>query len=556
VFVEARVGMPSDQVHRRDYRIAGIELWPRLHAFDLFKHFTNEQREAFLKAYAREEGMRLQRFTPGQVVCLKGEYELALCFILNGAVDLYDEVPEQGRVKVASLPAGAFYGELGALGGLPRTTDIVAAQAAEIFYLPRHTLKLVMANAEARTVLEDRYKEHALRAVANELDIFKGVAPTFIDQLIKHSDIQRYDLRGIAIVRQGEKGDAFYIVRDGYVQVVREREDGSKRVLRYLRTGEYFGEMALLGGGVRYASVLTAGKCEVIKLGGEDFHALCREHPQIESQIRKLIEARLAQEKLITPEVSAILEETGQAGVIQAEALLVMDLELCVKCDECVKACATLHGESRLIRNGIQVGKYLIPAACRHCNDPKCMNACPTGAIKRRPEGEIYFQYDMCIGCANCAIACPYDNIAMIETLKFDAAQAKKAAATGKEGFFRPYPVASHDVGDSLWSRIFKRHDQGGRERLEPSLWDRIFGRNVGPPATERGELPKTLPSEIHIPPAYPIKCDLCDGLPFMGCVHSCPTGAAVRIDPAILFDDTGAVRVGSTVRKAHGGNE
>ena len=115
-----------------------------------------------------------------------------------------------------------------------------------------------------------------------------------------------------------------------------------------------------------------------------------------------------------------------------------MDLDLCIKCDECVKACESLHGESRLIRNGIQLGKYLVPSACRHCDDPKCMNSCPTGAIKRRPEGEIYFQYDMCIGCGNCAIACPYDNIAMIDTPTFDKAQARKAHAMNDANFFRP----------------------------------------------------------------------------------------------------------------------
>ena len=120
--------------------------------------------------------------------------------------------------------------------------------------------------------------------------------------------------------------------------------------------------------------------------------------------------------------------------MIQADALLVMDLDLCIKCDQCVKACESLHGKSRLIRNGIQLGKYLVPSACRHCDDPKCMNSCPTGAIKRRPEGEIYFQYDMCIGCGNCAIACPYDNIAMIDTPTFDKAQARVATLAGEAG--------------------------------------------------------------------------------------------------------------------------
>ena len=59
---------------------------------------------------------------PGDVVCRKGEYELDLCFVLSGEVDLFDDFARPGpRIVFASLEAGRFYGELGAIGGLPRT---------------------------------------------------------------------------------------------------------------------------------------------------------------------------------------------------------------------------------------------------------------------------------------------------------------------------------------------------------------------------------------------------------------------------------------------------
>ena len=539
-------------------RRSGVEVWSELSQFDLFSHFSAEQRDAFLKAFNSEVAMRVAQFRRGGLVCSKGEYELDLCFILKGAVDLF-EVDGTVRTKVAERRVGEFYGEMGALGGLPRTLDIVAAEeGTEIFYLPRHCLKFVETNDEARAFLSERFRERAIRVMVTELELFDGVGGEFIDRLLANCEINRYDQRGIVLVKQGEPGDSLYIVRDGYVQVVREAKDGTQRVLAYRRAGEYFGEMSLVGGGgVHNASVLTAGKCEVIKIRHDDVAALLQQFPSAEAKVRATIERRLAAEEQLTPELSAVLKESGQFGVIQADALLVMDLDLCVKCDNCVTACESLHGTSRLIRTGIQLGKYLIPAACRHCDDPKCMNSCPTGAIKRRPEGEIYFQYDMCIGCGNCAIACPYDNIAMIETSKFDAAQDRKAETLGKE-FFRPYPVPSHAVEQGLWSRIFAGHERGDSERLEPGLWQRILGRNQA--ATEQSEssTESLSKSAAHIPAAYPIKCDLCDGLPFMGCVHACPTGSAMRIKPSDLFPTaTGAVIAGpDRVRKAMGEND
>ena len=541
--------------------LGAAELWQRLSPIDPFPHFNREQQQHFLDAYGRGEGIGVKSFQKGDLICRKGEYELDLCFILAGAADLYDNVAGEGYKKVASLPAGVFYGELGALGGLPRSTDVIAGfDGTEILYIPNYALKFVNSNLQARTLIMDRYRDRAVRAMANAIDLFEGVPRSFIDNLIPRCEIQRYDLRGITLIKQGEEGDAFYLVRDGFVQVVRERDDGSKRVLAYLRTGDYFGEMALLGGGIRNSSVLTAGKCELIKILKPDFLELCKQYPAVEQSVRETIERRYHEEQQITPEISALLDRSGQLGMIQADALLVMDLDRCVKCDNCVTACETLHGESRLVRTGIQLGKYLVPAACRHCDDPKCMTACPTGAVKRRREGEIYFQYDMCIGCANCSIACPYDNIAMIETPKFDAAQAKKESLLGAGKVFRPYPLASHDAGDSLWSKVIGSHKAGKRAKVERGIFSRILGINRAAdshdlkPVSE--EKAKEQSAHAHIPITFPIKCDLCDGLPFMGCVHSCPTGAALRIDPATLFEETGAVSVGSRLRKAHGGSD
>ena len=567
------------------------ELWKRLAPLSLFADFTEQQRQSFQDAYRREDGMRVQHFDPRGRVCDKGQYELDLCFILRGSVDLYDHQPTTGYTRVASLAEGSFYGELGAIGGIPRSTDVVAgSDGVELFYLPRYCLKYLFINSQARERLNQLYQERALRVIARENEIFQGVPNDFITRLIPQCRIDFYDLRGVVLVNQGEPGDALYYVRDGYVMVRQRRADGSSRILGYLNAGEYFAEAAILpdvdrrevvesvqkevGGemtdsvrdvleGRRNATVLSAGKCEIVRIPAEAFRELCEHNPAVRRRVKETVRHRLLTSRKITPELSADLEKSGQLGIVQADALLVMDLDLCIKCDNCVTACESLHGESRLIRTGVPIGKYLIPAACRHCDDPKCMNACPTGAIKRRPEGEIYFQYDMCIGCGNCAIACPYDNIAMIETAKFDAAQKRKSQVLGRN-FYRPYPVASHGAEATLWERIFGRHSQGERERLSSSLFQRILGRSnpSAPPVTPAAAPGAALqsdgpPTHPHIPPAFPIKCDLCDGLPFMGCVHACPTGAAMRITGRDLFAQSGAVSFGQArVVKAFGGHD
>jgi Fe-S-cluster-containing hydrogenase component 2 len=100
-------------------------------------------------------------------------------------------------------------------------------------------------------------------------------------------------------------------------------------------------------------------------------------------------------------------------GLMQAQSLLLLDLEKCTRCDECVRACADAHdGVTRLVREGLRFDKYLVATSCRQCRDPLCMVGCPVGAIRRRNSLEIIVE-DWCIGCGLCANNCPYGNLNM-----------------------------------------------------------------------------------------------------------------------------------------------
>jgi CRP-like cAMP-binding protein/Fe-S-cluster-containing hydrogenase component 2 len=514
-----------------DVQMSEAELWPLLLKCELFQTMQPPEQGDFLKEYRARHGMRIRSFKHGETICTKGTYELDLCVVLDGSVVFRDLLPgSQLKGQVGSRAAGGFYGEAGALGGLPRSTDVVAADNCQIFYLPGPDLKFVAHNNPlARDKLEDLYRDRAVRILAAQLDLFDGVSAEFINQLIPLCKIVRRDTAGVEIIREGNTADSLFIIRDGWIRISVRDERGNQQVVAYRGSNEYIGEMAVFRGGVREATAITAGKCELIEISYDDFRRLIAEFPHAEQVVRATIDRRHEAQRTITDDLKKQLESWGELGVLQNEALLVMDLDLCVKCDECVKACESLHGESRLVRTGIQIDNYLIPSACRHCDDPKCMSACPTGAIKRRPEGEIYFEYDQCTGCANCEIACPYDNIVMIETHKFDRAQERKSRTLHRD-FFRPYPITPHS-------------------KVDPAILKEAFGDKSVAPAVVAA--PTTGTAEGHIPPNYPIKCDLCDGLPMMGCVHNCPTGAAIRVEPRTQFTGTGSVKVLSRVGKA-----
>lgn len=98
--------------------------------------------------------------------------------------------------------------------------------------------------------------------------------------------------------------------------------------------------------------------------------------------------------------------------------VMVADLERCVGCQTCTAACRHANATSPAVQwrkvLDVEAGSYpnvsriFVPVGCQHCSDPPCMHVCPTTATRQRADGIVTIDYDLCIGCAYCEVACPY----------------------------------------------------------------------------------------------------------------------------------------------------
>jgi Fe-S-cluster-containing dehydrogenase component len=112
-----------------------------------------------------------------------------------------------------------------------------------------------------------------------------------------------------------------------------------------------------------------------------------------------------------------LLEFFTQNRFFNGTAAMLIDLDRCTRCDDCVRACAVAHDNNpRFLRHGPTHGRVMVANACMHCTDPVCMIGCPTGAIHRAAfGGQVVINQATCIGCTICANNCPYDAIRMVE---------------------------------------------------------------------------------------------------------------------------------------------
>ena len=113
---------------------------------------------------------------------------------------------------------------------------------------------------------------------------------------------------------------------------------------------------------------------------------------------------------------ASLVDFLVEKAFIRGRRAMVIDQGHCVGCDACVRACADTHGGvPRFVRAGPVVEGRVIANACMHCEEAPCLVNCPTQAIFRKRGGEVVVSEALCVGCGTCAVACPFDNIRLVE---------------------------------------------------------------------------------------------------------------------------------------------
>ena len=412
---------------------------------------------------------------PGEVLFQRNDYTNTFYTIVDGEVF----VQLDGNRQVG-LRRGEFFGEMSLISGRRRSATVVAGNNCVLIETPRRSMIRLIASVEA--VKRDIDRVFIARAIQTRFA--PEASYEQIADVVESATIQRYKA-GDVVFNEGEAGDCLHLVRVGSLTISRTI-GGKEVVLSYVPAGNYVGEMALLGEGKRTATAKAAIATETVRLDGAAFKKLVQRNPvlrlRLQAEYRQRTAANLQMQAM--PSGGDIITFLIGQGAGEATDILLIDEALCVRCDNCEKACAETHGgTSRLRREaGPTFDNVHVPTSCRHCEHPHCMKDCPLDAIHRAPNGEVFIA-DNCIGCGNCERNCPYG------VIKLTSKPKKKP-------------------GLLAWL---------------------MFGAGPGPGEAPYKKKSKDGPQEEK----KAVKCDMCKDLPGgAACVRACPTGAAIRISP------------------------
>jgi Fe-S-cluster-containing dehydrogenase component/CRP-like cAMP-binding protein len=514
--------MPTEQTSRREV-INAIKRLPSIASL-LDEHEGHYAYELDLEVvvYGRNYNgkkvgpyVKLLNYQPGETIVKEGDWGgNAFQILVSGQADVL-----KGAQKVAELPAGATFGQMSLLAGVPRnaTIQVSAAQAAQVLEIQRPALRLLRKLPKFGEELDEVYRKHGRDATIDELKAHYSLTHEMAE-ILKESAQFRTFSKNHVLLREGAPVTRLYLIKSGWLRRTKKTAQGE--VEAFLGSGYCFGLEALDENTTWSETVTLLGRTEVFEIplmrlrqNGELARALA-------ATLAGFAPAPLSSpgKRLRPPMRKRTLraqQELIATGLVDATNLLVMDMDLCVRCGNCSMACHRTHGHSRLVRRGVHITRLqkpslsaaqsvLSPEVCMHCQDPECLTGCPTGAIERLSSGQIDINTPTCIGCGDCATQCPYDAISMIPR-----AQTKPAP---------PPSGSAAKLRDLL--------------RLSPDPL---------PPAVE------TLDDLVAV------KCNLCSGHKTLNppgsktqkysCEENCPTGALARVNPREYFTEIGQLK-------------
>lgn len=429
-----------------------------------------------------QKGLVLRRnLTAGDRLCRTGEPGHSAYRIKSGELEVVPIGRDPTRVGVQD----EIVGEMACMSATPRNADISAVGDAEVWEVRRNVLDRMMRSPSLHHIFDDLYRDRALRHALQTAELFRDLPDNERKAIIEFLQVKLDRLEfvrvspGQLIYRQGDSADNMFLIRLGNVRVGIDR-DGIEQTYQYVGPGKVIGEIGLLAisaedarqndaenqiysklwplfatnddsavpTGTRTANVKALDHVELARIKRHVFLEMIRQFPAVLRELIKLAVRRLGNRD------NPYMREFTEQGLYEAENLLALDLTKCTRCDECTKACVQQHGTAshkhsitRLVREGLRFGEFLVATSCRSCRDPYCLIGCPVDSIHRGKHLQIVIE-DHCIGCGLCARNCPYGNIFMEPNLYLEKVEVNDPDSPGRKKEVARLKAATCDLCD------------------------------------------------------------------------------------------------------------
>ncbi len=247
--------------------------------------FLSEEHFAKLRALLQEE-----HYEFGDLIVRQDEPADAFYVLLSGRARVVKTDAAGTEIVLASLKPGDSFGEAALAEGGTRNATVRCSTGVDALRLDRvDFLELTRQNPDLRQHLELTARHRSLHGFLYQFSNFGRLPLPALRSLVEKLEPVEV-AKGRAIIRQGDEAGAMFILEKGRARAFTQ-DNGAQKNLAFYRDGDFFGELSILQGSTRSATVEAFSDCRLFALRPEAVQELKRHHPEF----GKLMEERLAQ---------------------------------------------------------------------------------------------------------------------------------------------------------------------------------------------------------------------------------------------------------------------
>jgi CRP-like cAMP-binding protein len=273
---------------------------------DLLQRLSNNQLQKVAAA------LKLQRFTDGEYIIRQGEEGNTFYIIVEGKVRCTSRGlgADAQEKELMMLYRGNYFGEMALMLNEPRQANCIAVGSVDCYVMDRTSFTKLLG--PLRSLIDRQMRIRVLRSVP----LLSSLTDDELDILAHALNVVSYD-DSTKIIKEGDAGDTFFMISDGKVAV---RKAGHE--IMELRSGEFFGERALLANEPRAADCVAVGRVECLTLQRESFERLL-------GKLDHIMQREIQRQHMMQQAVLGRQPPSGAGGATQpaAKKYLFKDLE-------------------------------------------------------------------------------------------------------------------------------------------------------------------------------------------------------------------------------------
>ncbi|MBI5233100.1 MAG: cyclic nucleotide-binding domain-containing protein [Deltaproteobacteria bacterium] len=236
---------------------------------------------------------RLKRFDIGSEVFREGDKGDSLFVVVSGELEVVAASNEGDILSYARLKDGDFFGEFSFFSGQARSGTVRAVRDSELLELKRPDIESIIARRpDIKDVLSNFYRERVVDRLLALSALFRFLSPEDRAAMLKQACDVSFEV-GAMFVKEGESGDAVYLIKEGKVMVWTIGEDGERKAVAELSAGDFIGEIAMATARPRSASVTALTKVQAVSFRRKAVKEAIKKHPEVKEALERMVKERM-----------------------------------------------------------------------------------------------------------------------------------------------------------------------------------------------------------------------------------------------------------------------